>query len=972
MRFGVLGAVELYDERGRSVPVGGPRQLALLAFLLVCAGRAVSNDELIEAVWHAEDPAGARKRLQVAVARLRRTLEGATGDRQLLRSTTGGYLLSVDADDTDVGAFLAGLAEGRRAFDAGDFARAAEVLREALALWRGPALADVAYEEFAQAEIRRLEELRFSALEARVEADLQLGRHAAVVSELAGLMATYPERERFAGQLMLAQYRCGRQADALEVYQDTRAHLSNELGLEPGPALTRLQTAILNQSPTLELAPDSVRPVGAAPPLPLTELFGRAADMNRLLRLVGDRRTRLVTLVGPGGVGKTRLAIELARHVAEDFADGARFVELAAVSDSDELDSAIGRALAVPIRVGEPPETALLRFLGDRHLLLVLDNFEQLVAGAGFVAELLGACPDLTIVVTSREPTRLAAERVHPVKPLDVPLDGDVPSAAELEGYGAVAMFCDRARATDPDFALDEATAPHVRDVCRRLDGLPLALELAAARVGLLCAADLAERLENALALLVGGARDAPERQRTLRATIDWSYRLLSDAERQAFARVAVFESGTTIPAAETITGASLDALGALVDKQLLVRRGHRLLMLETIRGYALERLAEDPEADAVRDRFAGWSLRFVRDATPHLVRGDRVAWVARLDAELPNALAALSWALDTGRAELALRLVGGLGDYWWHLYRWKEGLAWVERALQQAQGAPPRARAIARLYRARLTGLREATDRHREDLRSSLELFRTSDDAAGIAACLGHLAMVSSWAGDHEQARVLGDEALRCAQRSRDQTVLAFVLRASVAAANGYDDVSASARSALAYLNGAGDLWHAAWVCNVTAYRAITERRYETALPWLDRGLEAARRLDDRRSFFVIRANEGLARVFLQQPDQAAEAFRDALAACREAATEDLVDEPMFGLAVVTALQKDLPRAARLAGAARARTTGHGTTGAVIWSRLEHLLGPARIDLGAEIWDYAEREGAKMTVHEAIDFALA
>jgi predicted ATPase len=260
------------------------------------------------------------------------------------------------------------------------------------------------------------------------------------------------------------------------------------------------------------------------------------------------------------------------------------------------LSSAIGRALGAPVREGEPPAVALQRFLGDRHLLLVLDSFEHLVAGAPLVADLLTACPDLTFLVTSREPTRLAAERLHLVRPLEVPAARGAAAVTELQRYGAVAMFCDRARARDPDFSLDEGTAPHVREICCRLDGLPLALELAAARVALLSPGELAARLDRALSVLTGGASDAPERHRTLR--IDWSYRLLTNAERRAFAHLAVFSAGATVTATESVTAASLDSLDSLVAKQLLVRRDDRLLMLETVREYALEQLAEDPDSE--------------------------------------------------------------------------------------------------------------------------------------------------------------------------------------------------------------------------------------------------------------------------------------------------------------------------------------------------------------------------------------
>jgi predicted ATPase/class 3 adenylate cyclase len=702
-----------------------------------------------------------------------------------------------------------------------------------------------------------------------------------------------------------------------------------------------------------------------------TALFGREADVAELARLVRGPRGRLVTLVGPGGVGKTRLAIAAATRLAADFADGAHFVALAFVFELRELASAMARALAVPIREGEAADSAVLRFLADRHLLLVLDNFEQLVEAAALVGELLPACSGLNVMVTSREPTRLAAERLFVVRPLEVPDASVRPSPIELERYDAVAMFVDRAGARDPDFALDEANAPHVREICQRLDGLPLALELAAARVGLLSPAELATRLDHALGVLTGGARDVPDRQRTLRATIDWSHGLLTDTERDAFARFAAFRAGATVSAAELVTAAPLDTLDSLVAKQLLVRREDRLLTLETVREYAAERLAEHTDADATYNRLASWCGDLAREATPHLVRADRTPWLAKLDREYPNALAALSWALDSGRAELALQLVGSLGDYWWHGHRWEDGLVWIEMALERTHGASGPARAKLLLYRARLTGMRRNQARCHRDLQDSLEVFRACDDAAGTAACLGHLAVAATWTGDFEHARALADEAVRSAERSQDEAERAFVLTANVIATKEYAELVARAPSAVEFLRATGNLLYATWICNTVAFAALARGRYEDALRWLVEALETARPLEDPHAVFIIRGNEGLARVFLHQLDAAAVAFRAGFAVCHEAADEDIVDEPLLGLAAVAALQGEFPLAARLAGAARAYETGRSLEEDSIWSRLTDLLGPARDRYGPEKWDRAEREGAALTTHDAINLAL-
>jgi predicted ATPase/class 3 adenylate cyclase len=706
---------------------------------------------------------------------------------------------------------------------------------------------------------------------------------------------------------------------------------------------------------------------------PSTALFGRDDDLDDLALLVHDRRNRLVTLVGPGGVGKTRLAVEAARRVGGDFADGARFVALAAVSDVRDLSSAIARALAAPVREDERAQAALLRFLSTRQVLLVLDNFEQLVEGAPLIADLIAACPEVTVLATSREPMRLAAERVHPVRPLEVPDASASNAAVELERYGAVAMFCDRARAHDPAFALDASSALPVAEICRRLDGLPLALELAAARLGLLSAPELAARLDRALGVLVGGARDAPERQRTLRAAIDWSYQLLTTEERSAFAHMAVFAAGATVATAETVTGTSLDTLDSLVAKQLLARRDERLLMLETVREHALERLAEDPDRDAVHERLAGWCLRFLRGATPHLAGADGALSRARLDAELPNALAALSWALDARRAELALELVGELGGYWWQTHRGEDGIRWIEGALELGRDGPPRLRAGALLYRGRLTDIRQSEESYRGDMHASLALYRACDDARGIAACLGHLAFAETFVGHYDQATALSEQAVRYAERAQDDDAIATARMNWAISGSGYEEVARRARGATSYLRRVGNLNQLARVCGVAGYVAIAECRYREALVWFDEALDAARRRDDVSELFAVQSNRGLASLFLHELEDAGQRFRDALSLCVEAGEERHVDETLLGLAAVEASHRHDVRAARLAGAAKAHPSRHGFVDEeTIWSRvIDDILAPARDRCGPERWDLDERAGAALTVHDAIDMAL-
>src|SRR5215207_3109641 len=465
MDFGILGPLEVRAD-GRAVALGGARPRAVFAVLALHANQPVSAERLAVALWGEDVPPSAVKTVQVYVARLRKAL----ADPDALVTTPAGYRLRVRPGELDAERFERHVADGRDALAAGHAEHAAAQLRAALELWRGPPLAELASTPFAPAEIARLEEQHLAAIEVRVDADVAAGRHAELIGELQQLTTQHPWREQSHAQLMLALYRSGRQADALEAYRRARDTLVEQIGTEPGVELRRLHAEILRQEPSLELraGADVVRGAAATLPRPPTTLFGRERDVERLRALLFDDTGQLLTLVGPGGVGKTRLALEAALTASARFERGAHFVDLAAVAGANDVAPAVARAIGAPVRADEPAIAVVRRFIGEASSLLVLDNFEHLLDAAPLVGELVAACPGLAVLATSREPLGLAAERQYPVEPL----------VLEQPAAPAIAMFLDRARARQPGYASNPKDDVHVRAICRRLDGLPLALEL--------------------------------------------------------------------------------------------------------------------------------------------------------------------------------------------------------------------------------------------------------------------------------------------------------------------------------------------------------------------------------------------------------------------------------------------------------------------------------------------------------------
>jgi predicted ATPase/DNA-binding SARP family transcriptional activator len=868
--FRVLGPLEA-TQHGRAVETGAPKQRLLLAVLLMSANGVVSREAAIDCLWDDAPPSRAEAALQVYVHNLRRVLGR---DRIATRGT--GYLLRAETGEIDSLVFEQRLAEGRAALAAGDAPRAKDALDRALELWQGEALAGLPFIRFVAAERERLGELRLVARELRNEARLALGDHAELVPELSTFVAQHPYRELAWSQLMLALYRTGRQADALDAYRRAHARLGDDLGIEPSPRLRELERAILRHDPSLGL--ERLRGEMPKLPRPATPLVGRRSEIAAISALL-DSGARLVTLVGPGGVGKTRLGIAVAQELGGASADGPVFVDLASLADAALVPSALASALGVADE-GETVTGAITTRIATGELLLVLDNFEHVQDAAPTVAELLAGAARLRILVTSRTPLHLQGEHVFAVPPLEIPREGI--RFDELDQNDSVAVFVARARAVDQSSELTEKNAPFVAGICRLLDGIPLALELAAARTRVLTPEQIMSRIARPLELLTGGARDLPVRHQTLRATIDWSYELLTPAQQALFGQLSVFAGGCSLEAVEAVCAPDLDTLAALLDHSLLRREQSaggqaRFRMLATLRDYAGGRLSPSDRA-ALQARHAAHFLRAAEQMREVIAgSGAREAeFLAELERDHDNYRAALRWAQDTGDNGTLLRLVTALRLFWMVRGHLAEGRSWYVAALNAPGADFDRNRAAALsaggilVYR---TGEYELARHWWEEARDE---FERSGDVAASARTLGHLAGIAHAEGDLERAAELWEESAKELRKLGDGMRLAIAL---------------------------GNLGVA----------AASRHRYGDAVDFLEEALTLAQHANNWITECSILFNLGRATFEVGDVDRGRRLLQDALRIADQLGYRELVAHCLLGLADIAAAEGDEPHGRRL-----------------------------------------------------------
>jgi predicted ATPase/DNA-binding SARP family transcriptional activator len=671
VQIGLLGPFEVRTDDGVLADVPGARLRGLLTALALEPGHAVPKATLIDWIWGERPPSDATNALQRLVSRLRKTLpEG------LLEGQADGYRLRVEPDAVDAVRFERLVGQARNDEDP----RRVRLLREALALWRGAAMQGVGLQDSAafDAAATRLEGLRLTAMEDWFDAEISLGHGAELVTELTDLVAAHPMRERLVAALMRALIAAGRDTEALLVYQRTREALADALGVDPSPELSALHVALLRGE--LGRREENRKTNLRAE---LTSFVGKDADVAAVRELIAEHR--LTAVIGPGGSGKTRLATETARTLLGDLPDGAWLVELAAIdADGDVAQSTLGALGLRDALLGEAPNAEpmdrLIAAIREREALLILDNCEHVIElAAAFAHRVLGECRRLRILATSREPLGITGEALWLVEPLALP--SEYASPGEIESSPAVRLLRDRASAVRKDLTTDAHTSAIMARVCRALDGMPLAIELAAARLRTMSIDQLANRLDDRFRLLTSGSRTALPQHRTLRAVVDWSWELLTDAERMVLRRLSVFSGGASLEAAERVCAASageqraveqdqvLELLTALAEKSLLLTEGDkapRYRMLGTIREYAGDRLAEAGESDLARRTHLAYFTELAETADPHLRRAEQLEWLAALEVEHDNLGSAMRGAIAAGDAQGAMRLAAGAGWYWW------------------------------------------------------------------------------------------------------------------------------------------------------------------------------------------------------------------------------------------------------------------------------------------------------------------
>jgi predicted ATPase/DNA-binding SARP family transcriptional activator/DNA-binding CsgD family transcriptional regulator len=975
---------------------------SLVKLLALSLGHRLHREQVMDFLWPDSGRRAASNSLRQTLHAARRTLasDPSAGSHYLASQDESLELCPRGELWVDAEAFEEAAATARRTRDAAAY-------RAAIELYAGELLPEDRYEEWTEA---RREALRRRYLELLVElAELyeERGEYGAAIEALRKATAKEPTFEEGHAGLMRVYVLLGRPERALAQYERLRDALSRGLGTEPGATTRRLRDEIATGR--LPSAPPSALPQEEEPsdagrhnlPARRTSFVGREREMVEVKRTLS--MTRLLTLTGAGGSGKTRLALEVARDLISSYTDGVWLVELAPLSEPGLVAQEVAGALEVPERPGEPLIDTLVDILSDKELLLVLDNCEHVVeAAAQLVDVLLDSCPRLGVLATSREPLGVGGEVLWQVAPLSLPATTDRgpdggSTAESLMRYEAVRLFVDRARLRLPSFELTQENTGAVARVCQKLDGIPLAIELATARMGALAVEQVAQRLDASLDVLRASSRSAEPRQQTLRATLDWSYNLLSEAEQALFRRLSVFAGRWTLEAAEAVCSVGvieqddvLDLLGGLVDKSLVVAGAStggavRYRMLEPIREYAREKLEQSGKADEVQARHAAFYLAVAEEAEPELAGAQQSVWVERLEGEHDNLREALSWVLERGEAKLALRMGAALWRFWYNRGYLSEGIRWLERVLAGSDPAasPVRVKALEGLgWQLQGQGDYERAEAPYEEM---LRLSRELGDKGNVATALNSLGTVAAQQGDNERARILLQENLEVLEELEKEGNPATTLKRfhalnllgylAIIEEEDYTRGATLWEESLALAQEAGDTLRVGTTLLNLGHAALLQGDYERARALSEEALSLAHELGSAGVGIIPVAvlNLGLATLGLDEYERAAASFEETLVMSQSMGRKPQVIETLEGMASLAGALGEATRAAHLWGAAEA---AREVTGIALSSGERALhephLATARSQLGEPAWEEALAEGRAMSLEEAAEYALA
>lgn len=910
VRFRLLGPMEIVVH-GVPAALPGTAERALLVQLLLSPGRTIPATMLVDRLWSASSlPVNPMNALQIRVSKLRRGL-AAIGLGDIVTREGIGYRAHVSPSAVDAVDFVERVRLARTRSSAAGTDCTEEHLEaydSALGLWRGQPLSDFNTESWATLEITRLTELKVAAVTERATIALALGRNVEVTGQLEPLVAQDPTLESLAGLLMVAMYRSGRQADALAVYSRTRSTLDDALGLEPSVSLRSLHERVLRQDESLGGPGEASVPTPVLPrsrsrvsrlrpgsstnlPAVLRPLIGRDDQLDALCALVSE--SRLVTLVGPGGSGKTSLALAATARMAKGFRDGAAGVRLASVNGAEQVPLAVADGLGVPLdgaAAERDVRERILAYLADRHLLLMTDNCEHVIdAAAGMLDGILGRCPGVTVLATSREALAIPDEVQLSVGPLDSAPEATSPS--EILNFPASQLFVERARSVRPGmtFTADDLLA--VGRIGRSLDGMPLALELAAARVAAMSPSEIADRLTDRFALLTTGARTAEARQQTLRATVDWSYALLDEKEQTVFNRLSVFRGGWTLQAAEEVVGDErmvlgqvLDTMGRLVEQSMVVVEPGprtRYRMLETLRQYAAEQLSLAGEMNELSDRHSRYFGRLAAESAVQLRgQGQREA-LSRLREDHTNIRAALTWlGGPAGDPEAALEMGGSLGLFW-HLGRHLEGREVLGRLLADAETAAPASRAAAlqavSLVERPRACLVHPSPRCAETAAESLAIYDELGDATRGALSRVLLAVEGVAGGGEGQSEKLLREAHAQFVRDDDpwgQAVIGFVRMETGLKSGDEEGAVRVGRETAAAFGALDDPWGLSAILYHLGWGMRQFGRYEEGAVVLEEAIDVAADAGLYNTVQWALADLGVTLLHLQDKEGARDAF--------------------------------------------------------------------------------------------------